>query len=112
MGAAHQTQGCTVCHANDNTDRTVHAQGPARPVPPNPAQSDAAMGTPDGATYTNGGTAFTDNGFSYTLGTCGDMTTGCHNSAVWGDTFGCTLCHGDPPNLTRVPSAAVCTDCH
>ena len=97
-GTTHATLDCTICHLNDNTDHTLHAKGPAQTGPP---RADAAMAaTIDGAIYVRAGSASIDQGFSYTNGTCADMTTGCHPAADWGQTFSCALCHGD---RTAVP---------
>ena len=63
-GTTHATLACTICHLNDNTDRTLHAKGPAQTGPP---RADAAMAaTIDGAAYTRVGGALTDQGFSFT----------------------------------------------
>ena len=84
-----------MCHANTDTDTANHAHGPA-----NTPRGDAEIGTlPNSANYTYAGSTNSDTtGFGYTLGTCGNMGIGCHDTAVWGAAGGCNFCHGSVDN--------------
>ncbi|HEY5998524.1 MAG TPA: CxxxxCH/CxxCH domain-containing protein, partial [bacterium] len=104
-GTAHAALACTSCHPNDNANHALHAQGPAQS---SPVRSDAGMAaTVDTAPYWRAGTASTDQGFLWTGGTCGDMTTGCHPAAAWGQPAGCALCHGNRVAGTAWPDGTV-----
>ncbi len=118
----HEAQSCTKCHYNNDTSTANHAQGPAQyeNVSQGWKRSDARMGT----IYTiyNAQAPSTDWGFSYTLGTCNNMGSGCHESAtagvIWGGEGGCSSCHGYPPNVGKhtaghaTADLTTCEPCH